>query len=90
MQLARMLQLVSDTGAAVAAFEEALQLYADVPGLRIEPLIGLYTCYRAAGDTEAAARVRTEALGLLETARYPDIARLSSILGIHPGQLRSI
>jgi hypothetical protein len=52
-----------------------------VPGLRIEPLIGLYTCYRSAGDTAAADRVRTEALGLLETARYPDIARLRSILG---------
>jgi tetratricopeptide (TPR) repeat protein len=81
MQLARMLQLSGSHRDAVAAFEEALELYGDVPGLRIEPLIGLYTCYRAAGDTEAAARVRTEALGLLETARYPDIARLRSIVG---------
>jgi DNA-binding SARP family transcriptional activator/tetratricopeptide (TPR) repeat protein len=95
MQLARMLQMTQETDEAVAAFEKALELYGDVPGLRIEPLIGLYTCYRAAGDTEAAARVRTEALGLLETARYPDIARLRSILGNEDGaaqkrQLRSI
>jgi tetratricopeptide (TPR) repeat protein len=81
MQLARMRQVSGAAGEAVAAFEKALELYGDVPGLRIEPLIGLYTCYRSAGDTAAAARVRSEALGLLETARYPDIARLRSILG---------
>jgi hypothetical protein len=31
---------------------------------------------------DAAERARSEALGLLETARYPDIARLRSVLGI--------
>ncbi|HEY0532566.1 MAG TPA: BTAD domain-containing putative transcriptional regulator [Actinoplanes sp.] len=81
MQLARMLQLSGSGAEAVAAFEKALDLYGDVPGLRIEPLIGLYTCYRAAGVADKAERVRSEALGLLETARYPDIARLRSILG---------
>lgn len=82
MQLARMLQVSGRIGEAVTAFENALQLYADVPGLRIEPLIGLYTCHRASGDPDRAERARSEALGLLATARYPDIARLRSILGV--------
>jgi tetratricopeptide (TPR) repeat protein len=81
MQLARMLQVSGSQKEAVEAFEEALELYGDVPGLRIEPLIGLYTCYREVGAPDDAERVRAEALGLLETARYPDIARLRSILG---------
>jgi DNA-binding SARP family transcriptional activator/tetratricopeptide (TPR) repeat protein len=82
MQLARMLQVSGRIDEAVAAFEEALELYGDVPGLRIEPLIGLYTCHRALADDQKAQRARSEALGLLETARYPDIARLRSILGV--------
>jgi DNA-binding SARP family transcriptional activator/tetratricopeptide (TPR) repeat protein len=81
MQLARMLQVSDQVGDAVAAFEKALELYGDVPALRIEPLIGLYTCHRAAGDAQQAERVRSEALSQLATARYPDIARLRSILG---------
>jgi DNA-binding SARP family transcriptional activator/tetratricopeptide (TPR) repeat protein len=81
LQLARMLQVSGAAGEAVAAFQEALKLYGDVPGLRIEPLIGLYTCHRETGAGAEAERARSEALGLLETARYPDIARIRSILG---------
>jgi len=81
LQLARMLQVSGSHKEAVEAFEKALELYGDVPGLRIEPLIGLFTCYQEVGALDNAERVRSEALGLLETARYPDIARLRSILG---------
>ena len=65
----------------MAGFEEALKLVGDLPELRIEPLIGLYTAHVAAGDEAAADRVRTEALSLLDTARCPGIDRLRAILG---------
>ncbi|MFD0524938.1 ATP-binding protein [Paractinoplanes durhamensis] len=81
MHLARFHAATGDPARAVAAFEEALRLFGDMQDLRIEPLIGLYSTHLAAGDQEAADRVRGEALSLLETARYPDIERLEAILG---------
>ncbi|WP_245923562.1 AfsR/SARP family transcriptional regulator [Paractinoplanes atraurantiacus] len=82
MQLARFHQHTGDLTAAVAAFRQAIDLYGEVADLRIEPLIGLYGCHRAAGDLDEAARTRDEVVRLLETARYPDLARLSEMLNL--------
>ncbi|BCY12771.1 BTAD domain-containing putative transcriptional regulator [Actinoplanes sp. L3-i22] len=82
MHLGRLHQAAGDIPAAVAAFEKALDLYGTTVGnQRIEPLIGLYLLHREAGDDAAAERARAEALGLLETARYPDLTRLQALLG---------
>ena len=81
LHMARFRAETGDRTGAVAAFEQALNLYGDVHDLRIEPLIGLYTTHLEAGDDQAASRARSEALTLLETARYPDIDRLRGILG---------
>jgi len=81
IDLGRLLQDAGDIEAAAAAFESALELLAGSGPRRIEPLVGLYVCYRESGDEEAAQRVRVEALGQLETAHYPDIERLTAILG---------
>ncbi|MEV4351251.1 NB-ARC domain-containing protein, partial [Actinoplanes sp. NPDC049596] len=83
MQLARFHQHAGDLTAAVAAFQQAIDLYGDMADLRIEPLIGLYSCYREAGDPTAAGEVREEALRLLETARYPDLTRLANTLDLN-------
>ncbi|GIF26075.1 DNA-binding SARP family transcriptional activator [Actinoplanes tereljensis] len=84
LHLARFHAASGDPARAVAAFEEALRLYGDMQDLRIEPLIGLYTTHLAAGDEEAANRARAEAVSLLETASYPDIERIETILGPRP------
>ncbi|GAA2684184.1 AfsR/SARP family transcriptional regulator [Actinoplanes palleronii] len=82
IQMGLLMQTSGDLPAAIAAFQQALDLYGtSMPSRRIEPLIGLYTAHRSAGDDAAAERARAEALGLLETARYPDLARIQAVLG---------
>jgi len=73
MHRARFRAETGDHAGSVAAFEEALPLPGDMPGLRIGPLIGLCAAHVATGDAAAADGVRVEALSLLETARCPGL-----------------
>ncbi|XVV15321.1 BTAD domain-containing putative transcriptional regulator [Actinoplanes sp. CA-131856] len=79
-ELGTLLHHAGDLPAAVEAFGTALTVYGDETYLRMNPLIGLYTCHRDRRDTEAAERVREEAVALMRTARYPDVERLTAIL----------
>jgi len=81
-ELGLLLHHAGDIKAAMEAFENALKIQGGETYLRMNPLIGLYTCYRDLGDAAAAGRVRAEALSLMKTARYPDVERLSAILDI--------
>jgi DNA-binding SARP family transcriptional activator len=81
IELGQMMHHAGDTGAAIEAFRTALNVCGEYGFLRLEPMVGLYVCYRDSGDEQAAARVRTEALDLMRTAAYPDIERLTRILG---------
>ncbi|MEV6342669.1 BTAD domain-containing putative transcriptional regulator [Actinoplanes sp. NPDC051851] len=86
MHLGRFHFANGDVPAAVAAFEQALDMHeAGRPSQRIEPLIGLYTVHLAMGDHAAAERARGEAIGLLKGARYPDLRRIEKSLGITAG-----
>ncbi|SDT81241.1 AfsR/SARP family transcriptional regulator [Actinoplanes derwentensis] len=76
---------IGDFPAAVACFEAALECYHDIREMHIDPLIGLYACHLATGDTAAAEQVRERALGLVETARYPDVDRLVKVFGVSAG-----
>ncbi|GIJ44063.1 SARP family transcriptional regulator [Virgisporangium aliadipatigenens] len=71
-----------DTAAAIDAFERAVELFADAPDLRIDPLVDLYSVYVEAGDSVAAQRVRAAALLLLENARHPEVPRIERALGV--------
>ncbi|MFF5075815.1 BTAD domain-containing putative transcriptional regulator [Actinoplanes sp. NPDC000266] len=79
-ELGLLLHHAGDLTEAVEAFDTALTVYGEETYLRMNPLIGLYTCHRDRGDTEAADRVRAEAVSLMRTARYPDVERLTAIL----------
>ncbi|MEU4240054.1 BTAD domain-containing putative transcriptional regulator [Actinoplanes sp. NPDC026619] len=81
MELGRMLLLADEVDQAIAEFRQALEIYGERRALWIEPLVGLYQCHLRAGDSAAAVRVRDEALGLLEIAHYPDLDRITRILG---------
>ncbi|WP_083448938.1 AfsR/SARP family transcriptional regulator [Actinoplanes rectilineatus] len=85
IHLGRFRHASGDPAGAAAAFRRCLDLHDDLPELEIDALIGLYRVYADTGDTAAAGSVRAEALALVETARYQDVERLRTALGITAG-----
>ncbi|MEU4235898.1 BTAD domain-containing putative transcriptional regulator [Actinoplanes sp. NPDC026619] len=82
VDIGRLQRHSGDIDAAMAAFETALEIFGESSYQRIEPLVGLYGCHRDAGDERAAQQIRAEAVGLMKSARYPDLERLTAALDL--------